>query len=171
MTVKVNVSDQEDKSGEYTPLPSGMYKCVIADVEPKASASEKNFGKPMLYFRFTVLEGQYADKTIGTNACLWEGALYTIIGVLKALPSKQGNATAYEDCRSAEGLSIPDAPEFYLTQELMVRRGVNPKTKKENPEDDPSSWIEVRGFAPIKEGSSSSPGNGSAPGPKSTLLP
>jgi hypothetical protein len=170
MSIKVNVSDQEDKSGEYTPLPSGMYKCVIADVEPKASASEKNFGKPMLYFRFTVLEGPYADKTIGTNACLWDGAFYTIIGLLKALPSQDGNKSAYEDCKSGDGLSIPDAPEYYLTKELMVRRGVNPKTKKENPEDDPSSWIEVRGFAPIKEGSSSSSTNGSAPG-KSSLLP
>lgn len=165
MTVKVNVSDQEDKSGgDYVPLPAGNYKCVITDVEPKNSQSDKNYGKPMLYFRFTIQDGVYADRVLGANACLWDGALYTIIGLLKAIGE-------YDNCKGSDGLAIPDAPEFYLGRELMVRRGLNRKAKKENPEDEPHTWLEVKGFSSAQsgEGSSSSGGNGNRT--SNSLLP
>jgi hypothetical protein len=141
MAIKVNVSDQEDKSGgDYVPLPSGNFHCVITDVEPKSSASQDNFGKPMLYFRFTNQDGPYADRVQGTNACLWSPALYTIIGILKAIGE-------YENCKKDGELEIPDEPEFYLGRSIGVRRGLNKKAKERNPEDDPSSWIEVKGFS------------------------
>jgi hypothetical protein len=149
MSVKVNISDKEAASGEFVPIPSGLYHVVITDVEKKASKSDANMGKPMLYFTGTIQDGPYAEKTIGVNACLWGGAAYTIVGILKALGE-------YEKCKSKDGLTIPDEPEFYLGRDIMFRRGINPKTKKENPDDDPSSWIEVRGFAPYKAGDSSS---------------
>jgi len=161
MTIKVNVSDKEDKSGEFQPLPAGLYFCIITDVEPKASGSDKNFGKPMLYFRFTIQEGPYAGRAMGSNACLWDGALYTIINLLKAVGE-------YDNCKSGGSLEIPDAPEFYLGREIDVRRGINQKAKKENPTDDPGAWLEVKGFAPHKTTSgtvagSKSPGNNLLP--------
>jgi hypothetical protein len=141
MSIKVNVSDQEDKSGgDYVVLPAGRYNCVITEVEPKDSQSDNNYGKPMLYFYFTVQDGKFADRVIGCNACCWDGALYTIIGILKAIGE-------YENCKGTNGLDIPDAPEFYLGRPITVRRGINQKKKKENPNDDPDTWIEVRGFS------------------------
>jgi hypothetical protein len=161
MSVKVNVSDREDTAGDYQPLPSGKFHCVITDVDKRESQSEANPGKPMLYFTMTVQDGPYAEKTMGVNACLWTGALYTIVNLLKAIG-------VYDDCKDKNGdLDIPDAPEFYLGRDIEVRRGVNKKTKEKNPEDDPSSWIEVRGFAKYeREGAS-----GSAPSKSSNLLP
>ncbi len=151
MTIKVNVSDKEDASGgDYVVLPSGKYNCVITGVESKESKSDDNFGKPMLYFYFTVQDGKYADRTLGVNACCWSPALYTIINILKAI-------NEYENCKGADGLAIPDAQEFYLGRPITVRRGINPKKKKENPEDDPESWIEIRGFSSAIEAGASSP--------------
>jgi hypothetical protein len=162
MGIKVNVSEQENKSGDYTPLPSGTYNCVITDVESKDSQSENNFGKPMLYFYFTIQDGAFADRVMGVNACCWDGALYTIIGILKAIGE-------YDNLNSGNGLDIPTEPEFYLGRGIKVRRGVNQKRKKENPDDEPSGWIEVRGFASADgDGSSSSAESGRA---SSSLLP
>jgi len=161
MSVKVNVSDREDSAGSYQPLPSGNFRCVITDVDPRESQSEANPGKPMLYFTMTVQDGPYAEREMGVNACLWEGALYTIINLLKAIGE-------YENCKSADGLDIPDAPEFYLGRELNVRRGVNRKTKEKNPEDDPASWIEVRGFSKYEKTAGA---DGSVPSKSSNLLP
>jgi hypothetical protein len=151
MAIKVNVSDKESKSGEWVPLPSGRYHVVITDVEQAPSQSANNFGKPLFKFRATVQDGQYADKVMTWTACLWNGALYTIIGVLKAIGE-------YENCMKGGTLSIPDAPEFYITRHLIARRGVNKKAKEENPEDDPINWVEVRGFEPYKEGDTSTVG-------------
>jgi len=147
MSIKVNtVSDQEAKSGEGSGyLPSGSYHVVITDVEFAESQSEANPGKPLLKFTSDVQDGPYADRQIKWTACCWEGALYTIINLLKALDM-------YNAATASGGLDIPDAPEAYLGQHVMVRRGVNKNAKKNNPEDDPMSWIEVRGFAPYQEG-------------------
>jgi hypothetical protein len=160
MSIKVNVSDQENKSGEYKPLPAGNFHCVITDVDPRESQSEANPGKPMLYFTMVIQDGPYAEKDMGVNACCWDGALYTIIGILKAIGE-------YDNCKQGGGLNIPDAPEFYLGRDLMVRRGVNQKKKKENPDDNPEMWIEVRGFAKYEGAASKSSSNAGS----SSLLP
>jgi hypothetical protein len=166
MAIKVNtISDKEASSGEYVPLPAGSYHCVITDVESAESQSEANPGKPLLKFTATVQDGPFADKTVKWTACCWSGALYTIVNVLKSLGE-------YENCSKGGGLDIPDAPEFYITRHIMVRRGVNPKAKKENPEDDPSSWIEVRGFSEYKEGQTSASAKPTATGKTSaSVLP
>jgi hypothetical protein len=145
MSIKVNVSDQESHAGEYEILPSGNYHAVITEVEQKESKSEKNTGKPMLYFTLNIQEGKYAEKTMGVNACCWDGALYTIINMLKALGE-------YENCGGQRDLDIPTTPEFYIGRDIMVRRGLNRKSlekarKEEGPDVDPKEYIEVRGFS------------------------
>jgi Protein of unknown function (DUF669) len=166
MSIKVNtVSDQEARSGDGTGyLPSGTYHCVITNVEAAESQSEKNPGKPLLKFTSVVQDGEYADREIKWTACCWSGALYTIINLLKALDM-------YEDANKASGLDIPDAEEAYVTKHVMVRRGLNKNAKKENPEDDPMTWIEVRGFAPYKEGLKSGTPAPGASKAKASVLP
>jgi hypothetical protein len=167
MGIKVNLSDQEAKSGgEYEPLPSGRYHVCITDVELKHSKSEKNPGKPMLNFELTIQEGKFADRMMYSNACCWDGALYTIVNILKGI-------NEFENCGGQNNLDIPTAPEFYIGKELFARRGVNPKKKKENPNDDPMSWIEIRGFSPLKEDEGSSNGGSSTSSSKKkdSMLP
>jgi hypothetical protein len=165
MGIKVNTSEQEASSGDGTGfLPSGSYHVVITDVELAESQSEKNPGKPLLKFTSVVQDGPFADRDVKWTACCWDGALYTIVGLLKALDE-------FENQGGAANLDIPDAPEFYLTRHVMVRRGVNKKAKAENPEDDPMSWIEVRGFAPYREGQQSGTPAAGAKKTKASVLP
>ena len=165
MSIKVNtVSEREASSGDGSGyLPSGSYHVVITEVEAADSQSEANPGKPLLKFTAAVQDGQYADREMKWTACCWSGALYTIINLLKALG-------LYEESFKGGELNIPDAPEMYIGRHVMARRGVNKKAKAENPEDDPMSWIEVRGFAPYREGQQSGT---PAAGPKKTssILP
>jgi hypothetical protein len=165
MAIKVNtISEREASSGDGSGyLPAGTYHCVITDVEAAESQSEANPGKPLLKFTSVVQDGPHADREQKWTACCWTGALYTIVNLLKALDM-------YEDATKGGGLNIPDAPEAYIGQHVMVRRGLNKKAKAENPEDDPMSWLEVRGFAPYVEGAKSGT---SAPGRKtaSSVLP
>jgi|SRR5882724_402584 len=141
MSIKVNVSDQEAKSGSWDPLPSGRFWCVITDAEKVESKSQANPGKPMLNFTLTVQDGKYAEKDMQQNACLWSGALYTIVNILKALGE-------YDNCFANGELTIPDSPSFYVGRDIDVIRGVNKKRKEENPDDDASMWVDIRRFAP-----------------------
>jgi hypothetical protein len=164
MAIKVNtVSEQEASSGDGTGyLPSGSYHCVITEVESAESQSENNPGKPLLKFVATVQDGPFADRDLKWTACCWPGALYTIINLLKALDM-------YEDFDKTK--EIPDEAEMYLGKHVMVRRGLNKKSKEKNPEDDPMSWIEVRGFAPYQEGQASGTPAPGAKKAKASVLP
>jgi hypothetical protein len=166
MAIKVNtISDKESKSGDGTGyLPSGTYHAVITEVEAAESQSEANPGKPLLKFTAAVQDGKYADRELKWTACCWSGALYTIVNLLKAFGE-------YEAAASGGGLSIPDAPEFYIGRHVMVRRGLNKNAKKENPEDDPMTWIEVRGFSPYREGQVSGEPAAGAGLKKTSILP
>jgi hypothetical protein len=158
MGIKVNVSEQEDTSGDrgFDPMPIGKYHVSVIAVTLDESQSEAHPGEPMLGFEFVVQDSpgswqKFANRHDWVNACLWDGALYTIIGILKALPSDSGNKNAYEDhvTRNQKGevidLDIPTEPEFYEGREMIIRRGLNKKQKDKFP-DMPERWIEVRGF-------------------------
>ena len=165
MSVKVNISEKEAKAGDWDPLPSGRFWCVITNAEKTESKSEKNPGKPMLNFTFTVQDGKYANKEMQQNACLWDGAAYTIVNILKAIGE-------YENCFDGKVLTIPDSPSFYIGRDVDVIRGVNKKRKEENPDDDASMWVDIRRFAPhdakAATGASSTAKSG---GKASSLLP
>lgn len=168
MGIKVNVSDQEAQSGDrnFDSMPAGKYHGAITGVELQESQSENNYGQPMLNFEFTVQDTpgswqKYANRKDWVNACLWDGALYTIVGILKAMPSTQGKKNAWEDNLKdtgnvdAEGkpileLDIPTEPEYYEGVELFFRRGKNKKQVEKWP-DMPERWVEIRGFEPFDE--------------------
>jgi len=168
MGIKVNVSEQEATSGDrnFDPLPSGKYHMAITGVELEESGSEDNYGKPMLAFEFTIQDTpgtwqKFANRKDWVRACLWDGALYTIIGILKALPSQEGKKNAYEDNMKPTGevgqdgkpileLDIPTEPEYYEGQELFTRRGKNKRQVEKFP-DMPERHIEIRGFGMFDE--------------------
>jgi hypothetical protein len=122
MGIVVNVSKKESEAQSFDLMPAGKYHTIISDVEMKESNSAKNKGKPMYNIEFTVQEtgnenhDKYAGRKVFTNACLWEGALYTIINIMKAL------GYAVEE----GALEIPEAEEL-LGKELITRVVVTPE--------------------------------------------
>jgi hypothetical protein len=159
---KVNVSEQEQQSGDREPLPAGKYHVAITDVQETTPKEGANEGKPMLLFEFTVQEspdtnvpGQEAkafhNRKIFTNACLWDGALYTIVGIYKALDEY----TSHFD-PSTGGLDVEDDPAFYLGRQLFVRMSENRKQKEKFP-DRPDYWVQASGFSPYQAGGSGRP--------------
>jgi hypothetical protein len=167
MSIKVAMSDQEQKSGDREPLPGGNYHCAITQVELSSPAQGENMGRPMLVFSFTVQESnltkvanakpnQFAGRVMMTNACVWEGAMYTIVGIYKAI----GEYANFVD--DAGNLDVQTEEEFYLGRQLMVRRALDKKQKEQWP-DMEERWIQVRGFSKIPDLAVSGSSSGSSP--------
>lgn len=86
--IRVNFSDKEAgaENQDMEPLPSGKYPCAITDVTlEECGPDSKNPGKPYYKIEFTVQEGKYENRKCWTNAMLFDGALYTIVKLMKAL--------------------------------------------------------------------------------------
>jgi hypothetical protein len=123
MGIVVNVSTKEATAGPQEPFASGKYHLVISDVEMRESKSNKNKGKPMYGMEFTVQESELlktpaevVGRKVYTNACLWDGALYTIIGLMKALEMEVNEGQ----------LEIPE-PEDFLGLEVIAKIVITPK--------------------------------------------
>src|SRR5690349_5557268 len=110
MGIKVVVTEQESKSAVLEPIPSGVYKLTISDVEIRESKSAKNAGKPYYAIEHTVSEGDYEGRKVFSNVMLFEGALYSAVQLCKALGQ---NVDAGE-------LEIPE-PEELLGREVMAK--------------------------------------------------
>jgi hypothetical protein len=151
MGIVVNLSQKEADSAPLDPIPSGKYHFVISDVELKESKSKKNPGKPFYSFEFTVQESDKlktpetaVGRKVFASAMLWDGALYTIVNILKALG---------RDVESGQ-LEIPE-PEDFLGLELIGRVVITPKrtvkdentgeTKEYEPRNDIKSFYALDG--------------------------
>lgn len=84
---RVNFSDKEASSeGRGVDLlPRGNYHVKVTDGSIEQSKSEKNFGKPYYNLELTIQSGPHAGRKLFTNAMLFEGALYTITQIMKAM--------------------------------------------------------------------------------------
>lgn len=81
-----NLSDTEATTGDsFEPLPEGWYDAVIDEVEEAESKSAKNLGKPMYVVDYKIEGGDFDGRTKREWACLWEGALFTIVSLQKAI--------------------------------------------------------------------------------------
>jgi len=165
--LKVTVSDQEASSGDREGLPVGKYHCAITDVRLDSPSSGDNIGKPMLVFEFTIQDSElnqpaklneFKNRKQYVNACVWEGALYTIVGILKAMGKYEENVD-----ESGE-LDVPDDPDYYIGEQMFVRRATNNKQRQKFP-DNPDYWIQASGFSALKSkvGASSSSDNSLLP--------
>lgn len=159
----VNFSDQEAGSEalDFEALPSGKYYCRVTDIELKEVGQDsKNAGKNYWAIEFTVQDGEYENRKLWTNAMLFEGALYTLVQLLKA--------TGHEDA-IATG-DIPDADEF-LSKEVMLNVKKLRDTYRENRDgsDEPMWKNEVKGIKAYEGAKTEAPSKASKG--KGTLLP
>jgi hypothetical protein len=146
MGIRVNLTDQEAKSTDREPLPKGKFHLKITDMQIQfvANPESANNGKPYLNFEFTVQDGQYAGRKDWTNAMAFDGALYTISQILKALG---------RDLKPNEKFEIPDEPEFYIGKDLWGRRDYQKDKQKRIVKDDAGEpRIQLQGFSKYEGG-------------------
>jgi hypothetical protein len=164
MGIRVNLSDEEARSQDREPLPAGKFHYKITDMEVMfVKPGGKNEGKPYINFEFTVQDGKYAARKDWTNAMCFDGALYTISQILKALDF---SIPVGPDGRATGGaLTVPDSREFYIGRDIWGRRG----TSKNDKNDDGSPRIQLRGFSKYEGGTSEAAGATASKGPQSVL--
>jgi hypothetical protein len=150
--IRVNMTEQEAKSEDREPLPIGKYHLKITDMDimfvkdqDANGNTNKNAGKPYINFEFTVQDGPLATRRDWTNAMCFEGALYTISQILKALG---------HDVPEKGGFAIPTDRETYIGKDLWGRRGTNQKDKN----TDGSLRVQLRGFSKYEGGASTTSG-------------
>lgn len=166
MAIRVNMSDQEAKSTDRGPLPRGKFHYKITDMEVNfvANAESANHGKPYLNFEFTVQDGEYAGRKDWTNAMAFEGALYTISQILKAIG---------QDVNPNEGFDIPDEREFYVGKDLWGRRDYQ-RDKQKRVVKDPDTGeprIQLQGFSKYTGGTSEAAAKEKVPAGSGSVLP
>jgi hypothetical protein len=115
MGLKVNVSQKESESKALDPIPRGQYHVKVTDIETRESKSEKNKGKPYYALELTVQDGDYEGRKLWANVMLFEGALYSIVQICKAMG---------QDVEEGE-LEIPDEDEL-LSEDFIVRVIIKP---------------------------------------------
>jgi len=141
----LDISEQEASSEGRKPVPAGKYHVAITDVELKESKSENNKGKPMYGIELTVQSGDYEGRKIFDNACLWAGASYTIVQIVKAM--------GHDVPANGQGFRVPPVDEL-IGEEFEVRVIVEP------PKGQYDEKNAVKGYYPYGEGTAKS-SNGS----------
>jgi hypothetical protein len=151
--LRLNISDREASAESLDEVPAGKYLCYITGVTVQRSKSEKNLGKPMYNFEFTVQPSvpKYAGRKMFTIACLWAGVTYTIVQIHRALGLPVGTDLQV----------LP--PQQYVGKELIIRRGMGKATVGNGTSQDPQypARLEVKGFFPASASATSGPSAGS----------
>lgn len=137
--LRVNFSDEEaaSEARDFEPIPGGKYAVKITDYEIRKSTSEKNFGKPYWALTLTVQDGKYEGRKLWTNVMLFNGALYSLSQLLKAI----GREDALKSGQ------IPSGDEL-LGKDVVVVVAKQRDTYKEEQYGDGEKYFknEVKGF-------------------------
>lgn len=115
--LRVNFSTQEASSSARDPLPRGEYHLKITDGEVRFSTSQKHAGKPYWALELTVQDGPYSDRKCWTNVMLFEGALYSLSQLMKAL-----------DYDIDEGEFVVPDVEDIITRDVVCRLSIKAAT-------------------------------------------
>jgi hypothetical protein len=152
--VRVNFSEEEASSEafDFEPLPTGKYLCAITEVETRFSNSEKNKGKPYWALTLTVQEGPFEGRKVWANVMLFDGALYSLAQLMKAINRADVLQTG----------QIPSVDELLGEKMIATIRKMRDKYKEEK---DGSNTVyfknEVGGFKPLSDAVASASGGNS----------
>lgn len=145
-SLRVNFSDREASSEarSFEPMPTGKYHAAITEWEMKASTSEKHNGKPYWALTLVVQSGPYEDRKLWANVMLFEGALYSLSQLMKAIGRE-------DVLKSGE---IPHGDELIGEELIAVVVKKRDKYKEEKEEDGEKYFKnEVTGFKPLSAAS------------------
>lgn len=159
--LRVNFSDEEASSEAFSfePLPSGRYPVTITEWEMKRSTSEKHNGKPYwaLTLRVNDEVENYGGRKLWANIMLFEGALYSLSQLMKALGGefeevlKTGKIPHGDSLVGKEVIAVVAKKVDKWKIDQGEWDGTGPKPMKND----------VSGFKPINAGSMSSGGSNS----------
>lgn len=146
--LKLNLTLEEASSEarSFKALPTGDYHVKITDIElQECGPNSKNPGKPYWHITHVVQEGDYENSHLWTNAMLFEGALYTLVQLLKATGHFDGAGSA---------LTVPD-PDSLIGRDVIVnvqRKKDGWAMKDASPNDPPIFKNEIKGYKTFEEG-------------------
>jgi hypothetical protein len=90
--LKVNFSTEEagSEARDFEALPTGKYPVFVSDITmEECGPNSKNPGKPYWHLELTIQEGHpHAGRKFWTNVMLFDGALYSLAQIAKALGGK-----------------------------------------------------------------------------------
>jgi hypothetical protein len=139
--LRVNFSQQEAEAS-FEELKPGRYLATIFSGEVAFSQSAKNKGKPYWKLRLKVQEGQpQAGASIFDNIMLFEGALYSLSGLMKAL--------GYDI--SAGQVRVPQLEEI-IGQPVGINVRIQPARHDKETGKDYDARSVVKGYWPAKGG-------------------
>lgn len=144
--LRVNFTDEEagSEARDYEALPTGKYHVSIFDGELKFSTSAKNPGKPFWSLTLQIQDGKYENRRLWANVMLFEGALYSLAQLLKAIGHedalKSGSIPGLDEILGKECVvTAQKALDVYR----MEKDGIDPKTASG---DERVYKTEVKGF-------------------------
>lgn len=148
--LRVDFSEKESSSEarDFDPLPSGKYHVAVTEVEIKTCGPEsKNPGKKYYSLTLAVQEGPYENRKLWANVMLFNGALYSLVQILKAM------GRPYQG--SGVKVPTPEDLEGYEFTVNVVKQVDTYKMKKDDwdPKDPKPFKNEVKGFAAYNAGS------------------
>lgn len=161
MALKVNFSEQEASSEalSFDPIPTGKYYARVTDItERECGPESKNPGKPYWAVEFTIQDGEFENRKLWANVMLFEGALYSLVQLLKA--------TGHTDALASG--NVPDAEDFISAEVNLNVRKLRDAYAEARDGDGVAQWKnEVKGILPY----ASAAGVPVKKGGKGSLLP
>jgi hypothetical protein len=115
--LRVNFTSEEAAAESLKPIPPGRYPVTITKIDIGKSKSLKNPNKPYYKLQYTITDGSYKGRKLFDNIMLFEGALYSLSQLMKAL----GFAV------SGGQVSVPKPVEL-MDRALVVRVALVPPT-------------------------------------------
>jgi hypothetical protein len=158
----VNFSSEEASSEgrSFDPVPRGQYHVAVTEVELKRSKSEKNPGKPFWALTCKIQNGPYAGQNLWANVMLFDGALYSLAQLAKAIGREveiieQGKVPPGDELLGEEFVVVVSKQLDTYKRDKAIEAG------EENPV--PEYKNEVKGFKPLAgSGASTQSGDGSS---------
>lgn len=151
--LKVNFTTEEATSKVREVPPSGEYLVNITDGKLKAVKPGKpNVGKPFWQLTLVIQDGAYAGTSLLSSVMLFDGALYTLAQLMRAL--------GYDP--NAGDFVVPPLEEL-LGRSVLVK-GFKQPAKTADDGQELSERFEVKGFKKANA-------NGSSKSSNSSLLP
>jgi len=135
--MRVNLTSEEAESRTLDPLPTGKYLCNLVDGQIReVKPGRKHVGKPFWSLQFVVQEGPHAGRNIFATVMLFEGALYSLVQLLRAY--------GYEVNGPGE-LQVPSLDDLLDKKESIYVRGQKKPATSANGNDLPERF-EVKGY-------------------------
>lgn len=148
--LRVNFTDEEagSEARDYEALPTGKYHVSIFDGEVAFSGEQaKHPGKPYWKLTLQIQDGKYENRRLWANVMLFEGALFSLAQLLKAVGRedalKSGKIPGIDELI---GKDVVVTAQRALDEYQMRKNGVTDIRAAGS--DDRLFKTEVKGFKP-----------------------